>query len=80
MNVYEYALRADGQELPYSEVWLHKWNPKQAFRLMQTLRWKKMYQTCLGMLNSSKDEFWKVQALSTGQEYLANLKQLETMQ
>lgn len=87
MTPYEYALRSHPEpELPSHTVWLYGWSNDAAFRLMQVLRWKHLYQLCLRLMAESKKDcrmdwyrVWNADANRYGQEYLAELKRLEGM-
>ena len=87
MTPYEYALRNHPEpELPFHTVWLYGWSNDAAFRLMQVLRWKHLYQRCLRLMSESKKDYqmdwyrvWDADANRYGREYLRELKQLETM-
>lgn len=88
MTPYEYALRSHTEEpdLPFHAVWLYGWSNDAAFRLMQVLRWKHLYQRCLRLMSESKKDYrtdwyriWDADANRYGREYLRELKQLEGM-
>lgn len=88
MTPYEYALRSDPEpDLPFHTVWMYGWSNDAAFRLMQVLRWKHLYQRCLCLMSESKKDYrtdwyrvWEAEANRYGREYLRELKQLEAMQ
>ena len=90
MTPDEYALRShaeDEPELSFHTVWLYGWSNDAAFRLMQVLRLKHLYQRCLRLMAESKKDcmmnwyrIWEADANRYGLEYLGELKQLEAMQ
>jgi len=88
MTPYEYALRSHPEpELPFHTVWLYGWSNDAAFRLMQVLRWKHLYQRCIRLMDESKKDYqmdwyrvWEADANRYGREYLRELKELEELQ
>ena len=82
MTPYEYALRDHPEpELPFHTVWLYGWDMHQGFRVMQALAHKRQYQKAIEMMGKDWTDkaMWKLFADYACQEYLKDIKELETM-